>query len=245
MAALQIYFNDALQREVTLYEGNTSLGRRKSNDIVIDNIGVSGKHARIINKDGKLFVEDLKSTNGTFVNGSQVEKMVLEEGDVIAICKHNLKLVNLDTQNDKINWGKDDTDNAEAAPPDSTMMFGASRVEAMLHNQRVAKSVEKGKAKARLVVTTNDGRQQTYVVSKTNFRLGKGSEVDFEVGGWFAPRLAAIVNHKKDGFYLLPQKRGKVKINGRVIKKTEKLKDSDTIQVRNLTMKFYITIVQQ
>src|SRR5215472_7763833 len=68
-----------------------TIGRLADNDIHIDNMAVSGHHALIINILKDSFLEDLNSTNGTYVNGKLIKKHALQEGDVITIGRHALK----------------------------------------------------------------------------------------------------------------------------------------------------------
>ena len=63
-----------------------TIGRRSSNDVCVPNLSVSGKHARISIEDGEARIEDLNSTNGTFVNDKQLkDDKVLKNGDIIAL----------------------------------------------------------------------------------------------------------------------------------------------------------------
>jgi pSer/pThr/pTyr-binding forkhead associated (FHA) protein len=94
MAKLILSLNGAVQREFTLTKERTTIGRKPDNDIQIDNLAVSGKHALIITILDDSFLEDLGSTNGTYVNGKLIKKHALRDGDVIAIGKHELKYAN-------------------------------------------------------------------------------------------------------------------------------------------------------
>lgn len=82
------------KQEITRYaiEMNKEcvIGRSIHNQIVIDNIAVSDLHARIVAKGGQFYIEDLNSTNGTFVNKKKISQCKLEIGDVISIGKHEL-----------------------------------------------------------------------------------------------------------------------------------------------------------
>ena len=69
-----------------------TIGRSAENDIVIDHMGVSGKHARVDLEGQTVVLTDLKSTNGTFVNGKRVERAELRPNDWINIGKHILTL---------------------------------------------------------------------------------------------------------------------------------------------------------
>ena len=70
------------------------IGRRSSSEIQVENLAVSGEHAKIITILNDSFLEDLKSTNGTFVNGVLIKKQSLKNGDVITVGKHKLQYVN-------------------------------------------------------------------------------------------------------------------------------------------------------
>ena len=94
MAKLVLSLNGAVQGEYELNQERVSIGRKPDNDIPIDNLAVSGKHALIITILDDSFLEDLGSTNGTYVNGKLVKKHALKNGDVVSIGKHELKYVN-------------------------------------------------------------------------------------------------------------------------------------------------------
>ena len=67
-----------------------TIGRNENNDIHINNLGASKKHARIFRRNGKYIIEDLKSTNGTLMNNESIITAKLSGSDVITIGKHNL-----------------------------------------------------------------------------------------------------------------------------------------------------------
>jgi pSer/pThr/pTyr-binding forkhead associated (FHA) protein len=80
--------------EFELTQGDTKIGRRPSNDITIDNRAVSGEHANIFTIGEDSFIQDLGSTNGTYVNNKKIAKHHLKNGDSITIGKHTLSYVN-------------------------------------------------------------------------------------------------------------------------------------------------------
>ena len=94
MAKLVLSLNGAVQGEFSLGKERVSIGRKPDNDIQVDNLAVSGKHALVITILDDSFLEDLGSTNGTYVNGKLIKKHALRDGDVIGIGKHELKYVN-------------------------------------------------------------------------------------------------------------------------------------------------------
>ena len=89
---LVLSFQGVLIREYALDRPVLSIGRRDENDIVIDHMGVSGTHAQIAMEGQSVILTDLKSTNGTFVNGQRVERVELRPNDWISIGKHIVTL---------------------------------------------------------------------------------------------------------------------------------------------------------
>ena len=93
MPTLVISIDGAVIKEVQLTKERTTLGRRPYNDIVIENLAVSGEHAVIILADGKVSIEDLRSTNGTYVNGRAIQKQPLLNGDLLDIGRYKIKFL--------------------------------------------------------------------------------------------------------------------------------------------------------
>ncbi len=93
MAKLILSLEGSVIREVPLDKERITIGRKPQNDIQIENLAVSGEHARIVTILKDSFLEDLGSTNGTLVNGNPVKKHILQDSDVIEIGKYKLKFV--------------------------------------------------------------------------------------------------------------------------------------------------------
>ena len=93
MPKMIISIDGVVIKEVQLTKDRTSLGRRPYNDIVIDNLAVSGEHAVLQMSGGEVHVEDLNSTNGTYVNGKAVKKHLLQNSDTVEIGKYKIKYV--------------------------------------------------------------------------------------------------------------------------------------------------------
>jgi len=91
MPRLVLSLDGVVLREVNLAKERTTIGRRSHNDVVIDNLAVSGEHAVIFASGEDVYLEDLGSTNGTTVNGQPIKKHLLQSGDVVDIGKYRLK----------------------------------------------------------------------------------------------------------------------------------------------------------
>ncbi len=93
-AKLILSMDGAVIREYPLNKERMTIGRKAHNDIVIDNLAVSGEHAAVVTIMHDSFLEDLDSTNGLEVNGVPTKKHFLQNNDVIEIGKHRLKYIN-------------------------------------------------------------------------------------------------------------------------------------------------------
>ncbi|MBI4996052.1 MAG: FHA domain-containing protein [Rhodocyclales bacterium] len=99
MAKVILSVEGVTVKEIPLARERTTIGRKPNNDIRIDNLAISGDHAAIITMLNDSFLEDLDSTNGTYVNGRPVKKHFLQDGDVIELAKYRLKYVKEASEN--------------------------------------------------------------------------------------------------------------------------------------------------
>jgi pSer/pThr/pTyr-binding forkhead associated (FHA) protein len=93
MPKLVLSLDGVVLREVNLTKDRTTIGRRSHNDLVIDNLAVSGEHAVVFRSGEDMYLEDLGSTNGTTVNGQPIKKHLLQGGDFIEVGKYRLKFL--------------------------------------------------------------------------------------------------------------------------------------------------------
>ncbi len=93
MPKMIVSIDGVVIREVQVTKDRTSVGRRPYNDLVIDNLAVSGEHAVLQMSGNEVYLEDLNSTNGTFVNGKAVKKQLLADSDTVEIGKYKIKYV--------------------------------------------------------------------------------------------------------------------------------------------------------
>jgi len=91
MPVITLMFKNKKIKEYPIIIGQSlTIGRKKANDIVIDNLAVSGFHAQIDSVSSTFVLRDLESTNGTFVNNKKKELHNLKNNDLILIGKHEL-----------------------------------------------------------------------------------------------------------------------------------------------------------
>lgn len=179
MPKMIVSIDEVVIKEVQLTKERTTLGRRPYNDIVIDNLAVSGEHAVIQMAGSEVAIEDLNSTNGTYVNGKAVKRQPLQSGDAIEIGKYKIKFVGDAAEN---NFDKTMVYKAQPAAPRPASMpstqasapMGLS--EAALGLQNAAIKVLSGAAAGREVpltkVVTTVGKPGVAVAAITKRQHG-------------------------------------------------------------------------
>ncbi|MDC8785636.1 FHA domain-containing protein [Roseateles koreensis] len=93
MGKLVVSLDGVVIKDVQITKDKTTLGRRPYNDIVIDNLAVSGEHAVLQMVGADVFIEDLNSTNGTYINGKAIKKQLLANNDIVEIGKYKIKFL--------------------------------------------------------------------------------------------------------------------------------------------------------
>jgi pSer/pThr/pTyr-binding forkhead associated (FHA) protein len=233
MAKLVLSMSGAVQGEFELNQEKFTIGRKPENDIQIDNLAVSGKHSMIITILDDSFLEDLGSTNGTYVNGKLVKKHALKDGDVIAIGKHELKYIN-ETAFD------DDEDefektmiikpgSASAAVAAAQAAENAGAAAAPTPQAGVSAAASGGMPLGRLTVLNGPIAGKELELTKALITLGKpGTQV-------------AVISRRPQGYFLthIESSGGFPVVNGAEIgAKAYQLKDGDTIELASIKMEF-------
>jgi len=93
MAKLILSMDSLVIQEIPLNKERITIGRKPHNDVQIDNLAVSGEHLVVVTVLNDTFIEDLNSTNGTFINGQSIKKHFLQNGDVVELGKYRLKYI--------------------------------------------------------------------------------------------------------------------------------------------------------
>lgn len=105
MAKIIVSLNDQVLREITISKERITIGRRTYNDIVIEDIAISGEHAAIVTTQNDSMLEDLDSLNGTQVNGQPVKQHFLRNNDVIELSRFRIRYV-AEVSNDDAGAGR-------------------------------------------------------------------------------------------------------------------------------------------
>lgn len=170
MGKLVVSLEGVVIKDVQLTKDKTTLGRRPYNDIVIDNLAVSGEHAVLQMVGSDVFIEDLNSTNGTYINGKAVKKQLLTHNDTVEIGKYKIKyLVGDGNEYEKTQVFKSDAPappplGREFAPPSGLGSFGGTVSPASI---RVLNGAAAGREVVLTKVVTTVGKPGVQVASIT------------------------------------------------------------------------------
>ncbi len=230
-AKLILSLNNSILGEYPLEKERIVLGRRPENDIQVDNLAVSGQHAAIITILSDSFLEDLESTNGTYVNGKLVKKHALKNGDVVTIGKHELKYVN-DSATDE-----DDFEKTMIIRP-GMAGHAAAEAKAAAHAPGVetkdigpaATKGEKNLPMGKIQVLSGPGAGKELELKKALVTLGRpGVQV-------------AVITRRPQGYFITHVEGKHPVVNGDSIGgQARALKDHDVIELAGVKMEFFVS----
>jgi pSer/pThr/pTyr-binding forkhead associated (FHA) protein len=228
MLRLVLRLKDAVIEEYNLEKGLIQVGRSKENDIVIDNVAISRKHAQIERQEEKGHVlRDLQSSNGTFLNGAKIgpQDCKLKEGDVIGLAKFEILVKGLTAPLQ--------TAVQPLTPGDveGTMIIDAARPKPGAE----ASAIHPPKAFQWPLLRALEGPHQgkEFKINKEVTTFGNGIQDDIPVSGWFISSPQARISRHGDRFYISHTGGffSSTKVNGSGVKGDHILKNKDEIQV--------------
>jgi len=214
-----------------------TIGRLADNDIHVDNMAVSGHHALILNILKDSFLEDLNSTNGTYVNGKLVKKHALQDGDVITIGRHQIKYLSGQAQSED---EADEFEKTMIIRPGAKTQSGAPSMDSVNKAisgggaEPIGEAPKGGAAlpRAKLQVLSGSFAGKELELNKALTTLGRpGVQV-------------AAVTRRADGFFIVHVESGSGQgfptVNGKDIgAQAQKLNDNDVIELAGVKMGFY------
>lgn len=233
MARLVLMFNKQVIKEYPFLEDNVTVGRNEDNTIAIENLAVSGYHARIDKTGSDFILTDLQSTNGTFVNDKKVVTHKLSHGDNVIIGKHVILFVG--TEKGKLQEEID----AKKMDMDKTMMLDTAKQKELLSKQQQAQKTAVAPEKMGVISFIDGSDMGDIELTKKLTKIGKASTSEIKLTGMFMPATAATISKRPTGYTLSPTG-GKLKINGETIKDSVQLKDFDSIELGSYKFQFYL-----
>jgi len=231
MAKVLLKFKEAVVKEIPLDQDVMTIGRKEGNSIIIDNQAVSGRHAQIAKEGDCIFVEDASSLNGTYVNGQKISKCELFNGDVILVGVHTLEVI---------------SDKVRAADAKGFAVRGRSMDETMViapeDKKKILASVDKDKPDVLggFIVIEGSTEKKDYLLKERITSIGKEASAGIHLKGFFAPKVAALINRRKEGYFITPAGGKSLKVNGQEVDHRYDMKDGDIVETAGLKLQFYI-----
>jgi pSer/pThr/pTyr-binding forkhead associated (FHA) protein len=225
MAKMILKFNDVVIDQIVLKQGDMNIGRRPGSEILLDNMAVSGSHASIFTIGEDSFIQDLNSTNGTFVNNKRITKHHLDDGDIITIGDHSLTYRNEKAAKSNPDFAKTVIIN----PQKQEEMLTQAGKAAAATTQEPAPAPDLRQGSLFILSGANSGKRIDLTSSVTN--LGR------------AGKRAGIISRTGNGRYILLPGDNNVapRLNGaKVGASGEELKNGDVIEAADSRMQFYL-----
>ena len=238
MARLMLSLDGQILAEYNMNKERYTIGRLPDNDIRIDNPAVSGHHSLIINILNDSFLEDLNSTNGTYVNGKLIKKHAMQHGDVITVGHHQLRFVDSqdgDAEQDEFektmvitpsSQGEDKIRKVSAAVDQAAKQIAAKRPTVPDNATALPK--------AKLQVLSGAFAGRELELTKALTTLGRpGVQV-------------AAITRRAEGYFIVHVDSGKDNdfplLNGSAIgAQATRLTDNDVIQLAGVKMGFFVS----
>ncbi len=268
MAKLRLKFQERVLREVTVTSGVVTIGRQSDNLLPIDNPAVSGHHAKIYRQDDNYVVEDMESFNGTYLNDRHVERAILKDGDVVLVGKHSIEFQADSAGSGSAQSKSQDRSMASQTHPgrhqasqlDHTMVLDTKRIRELLAKEKTSQlgmaaagtpgtnatesshvaKVRRHRKMGTLTVTAGRTNRPHYVLVSKLTVIGRSELASIRLRRWFAPRTAASIHLREDGYFLVPAAKNiKISVNKiRVREGQTELKAGDIVELAGITAVF-------
>ncbi|HLJ89707.1 MAG TPA: FHA domain-containing protein [Candidatus Angelobacter sp.] len=243
MARLFLTFDGAVLQEITLTQSTLTIGRLPDNTLPIENLAVSGHHAKIYWEQGHYVIEDLGSLNGTYVNHQRINKTTLVNGDQVVIGKH---LVQFKDEGPKPAGLKPEKSGPAVPKLEETVLLDTKQAQEMIAAKAAggAMPAQPGAPHAKertgmLSVLEGKTDQHQYVLTSKATMIGKSDMASIKLKGFFAPTTAALIS-RRDSKYFIAAAGNKVsiKINGQDVAGQRELAEGDILEVAGIKAAF-------
>ncbi len=241
MAKLYLKFESSVLKEITLSQAPATIGRLPDNTVQIDNLAVSGHHARITWDKDHYEIEDLGSLNGTYVNNERVGKAKLRHCDLVKIGKHEIEFKNEGPALFTAVAAK----TGPATPKlEATVMLDAKHVHdagkpLMAPASAMAAAATPAKERVGLLsVIEGKTDQEKYILTSKMSMIGKSSMASIKLKGFFAPKSAALISKRDNKYFIAPEHKVKLKLNGEQVLSQRELTPGDVIEIGKMKAAF-------
>jgi len=225
MPEIIVKFEDKVIEKFITEKKRVSIGRTPDNDIVLDNRGVSRRHAQIEFSDDQAIIIDNESLNGTFVNSSRITEEVLKDKDAIIIGKFTMVYNSVAEK---------------AANPfeaDGTMVLQTRKQRELLAKDEKNRSITADSG-ASVLLGENGAEFEQFAIERNVITIGRSGLANVKAKGFLLSGIQAKIAREEDGFWIVNLgKKGKTKINGEHVDRY-RLKNDDIIQVGKTVFRF-------
>jgi pSer/pThr/pTyr-binding forkhead associated (FHA) protein len=249
MARLILSLDGQVMAEYNMNKERYTIGRLADNDIRIDNPAVSGHHSLIINILNDSFLEDLNSTNGTYVNGKLIKKHALQHGDVVTVGHHQLRFVDTQGAEDE----PDEFEKTMVITPGSAVAAAAAKKASAIVPPPPAPAAKPAASAVPGVRPPPPGASldQPTALPKAKLQVlsgafaGRELELNKALTTLGRPGVqVAAITRRADGFFIVHVDSGKPgdypSVNGTGIgEQARKLQDNDVILLAGVKMGFF------
>ncbi|MCK4301670.1 MAG: FHA domain-containing protein [candidate division Zixibacteria bacterium] len=226
MPEIVVKYEDKVIERIVTEKKRISVGRTNDNDVVLENRGVSRKHAMIEFNDNAAVVIDNESLNGTFVNNRKISEEVLRDEDVITIGKYSLVYNSQTTRDQDGGTGFD-----------GTMVLNTKAQKKLLENDSIERQIVEKYGGSVLLGMENSSFAE-FRLEREVTTIGKAKFVHVQAKGFWLSGIQAKIIREEHGYSLVNLgKQGKTQVNGEPVNSAV-LKNGDLITVGKTTFKF-------
>ena len=213
-------------RECDITRTPFTIGRTPDNDLCLEDPAVSAHHARIVQVQKVWFLEDLSSTNGSFVNEQRIDRRQLRDTDALRFGTHRVVF------REKPVSGAEPAIAGELLVADKTMVVPSPAVRESSPPARKIGIVE---------ILSGQTGESHYLLTRQVSLIGAQDDAVITLTGWFAPKTAAMISRKGEAYLVSQTESGKrILVNGRAVQREHALRHGDVVEVAGITMRFVL-----
>ena len=256
MPKVYLKYNAAVIKELDLTKDVTSFGRKPGNDIVIENPAVSGFHGQIVKEGDHFFIEDLNSTNGTYLNGQRIKRSPIKNHDQVSIARHILEFVTdiaapttgemlakLSTPEEPVAQKPLTADSLAGTPnqsekPAAVPDLSEPEKPSMSMPAEAEDTSEKHPKIGILRLISGQDVPTEVLLKDLVTYVGSADQALIKLKGFMAPSLAAAISKRPEGYFLKAIKPNYPKVNGAPIKDQIFLESGALVEFGGIAMVF-------
>ncbi len=226
MPELVIKYEDKIIERIVTEKSRITIGRTSDNDIVLDNRGISRRHAEIEFAGDKALLIDKESLNGTFVNERRVDEQMLNDHDTITIGKYNVVFNCQASRENKL------------SDLDGTMVLETKKQRERIQKDEADRQAVKAAGGGPILEGLKQSALDSFALGPGVVTFGKAPWVNLRVKGWFISELQAKLARVDHSYVLVNVgRRNKTLVNGEPITEYQ-LKNGDLIQIGKTVFRF-------